>query len=731
MSKLKNVEFLSTPRNFGLSRKHLATAEIELHVYCDASLRGYGCVAYCRKIFDGSQVEVSFVMAKGRVAPLKGDYSIHRLELLGAIIAIRTANKICQAAEREFSSVTYWCDNACVLAWIRDDPSRWKQFISNRVTEIQNSSKARQWRYIRTAENPADLVSRADSLDSLEKREFWLLGPKWLRSANDPKEHSLNAESVQQDVSNERRAQCVVGAVVNPRDRDSIGLRQISSWEKAVRILAYARRWLTYKRKRITRQDKGREVPVITSTEYAEAEKSILKGIQLRNFSAELTTNLKNVDKSSQIYQFNPILDSDGLIRCESRLINSEEVVFDVARPIILPGEDEMVRLYLTWLHEKICLHAGGVAGMIQRARRRFLILRVRRAAAKVMHECRVCIKYRAKPGEEIMPPLPKFRIDRAPPFAVTGVDAAGPFTVKDDAGKYQKAWVMLFACPLTRAIRLELVRNLSTLEFLLAFRRFYNRNATVTQMISDNAAAFRRSAREMNYLLGVRNTEEVQQFMSRHQITWTFNVARAPWRVSFYERMFRMLKEPLRRVMARNILPAFEFMTLLTDFEKIINDRPLTAVSTDPNEPLPLKPSDLLGGYQNFPGLPDAEEVANALKGMDPAIFSQRWKAQQSILNSFWNRFKREYLQQLRSAHAAKPVKSRNIKEGDVVLVDDPAASRGYWPMAVVTEVSGGESSDGRRRTCTVRLASGGNGRTILVKRPIQLLYPIHVSQD
>ena len=201
----------------------------------------------------------------------------------------------------------------------------------------------------------------------------------------------------------------------------------------------------------------------ISSKEYLDAEISILKCIQRRRFASEIASGLKNIEKSSQIFQFDPKIDDQGLVRCTSRLVNSAEVVFDTANPIILPGEDDMVHLYVRWIHEKMCLHAGGVSGIIQRTRRRFLILRVRRAAAKILNNC--------KPGQEVVPPLPKFRIDKAPPFAVTGVDAAGPFSVKDDKGKIKKAWVMLFACPLTRAIRLELVRDLSTYEFLLAFR--------------------------------------------------------------------------------------------------------------------------------------------------------------------------------------------------------------------------------------------------------------------
>ena len=54
--------------------------------------------------------------------------------------------------------------------------------------------------------NPADLVSRADPLDTPEKREFWLFGSKWLASVDGPEKHSLIPQNVEFDVSGERKA---------------------------------------------------------------------------------------------------------------------------------------------------------------------------------------------------------------------------------------------------------------------------------------------------------------------------------------------------------------------------------------------------------------------------------------------------------------------------------------------------------------------------------------------
>ena len=327
-------------------------------------------------------------------------------------------------------------------------------------------------------------------------------------------------------------------------------------------------------------------------------------------------------------------------------------------------------------------------------------------------------------PAAENQPPLPKFRIETCPAFTVTSVDAAGPIPVKTEDKRIVSAHIMLFVCPVTRACRLEMVHNLTTYEFLLALRRFYNRNPTVTQFFSDNAASFRRAAKEVKLLFDLARSGETQGFLSEKGITWVFNTARAPWRSGHVERVVGIIKRPLRKIIGKNIPLERDFATLLTDIEKITNDRPLTYANSGADEMLPLTPSDLLYGNKAQPVLPSTEDYVEAAGLMAPCVLSERWKFQQNIISAYWNRFRREYLQQLRSAHAATPSRKRKIKEGDVVLIDDPAASRSRWPMARVLKLCGGETTDGTRRTCIVKLSSGK-----ILTRPMQLLYPLDLD--
>lgn len=61
---------------------------VKLHAYGDASEKGYGACVYLRLVQPTGKCKASFVMARGRVAPIKS-ISLPRLELLAALLCAR------------------------------------------------------------------------------------------------------------------------------------------------------------------------------------------------------------------------------------------------------------------------------------------------------------------------------------------------------------------------------------------------------------------------------------------------------------------------------------------------------------------------------------------------------------------------------------------------------------------------------------------------------------------
>ena len=135
----------------------------ELHIYCDASGEGYGCVAY--SVNDNNS---RIIMSRTRIAPVSSR-SIVQLELtallLGCCLAQYLVTEIFQ-----FHKVIIWSDNKCCISWMGECKLK-DIYVRNRVAEAQRLIEAFKFevRYINTKENPADILSRGADLESLNE----------------------------------------------------------------------------------------------------------------------------------------------------------------------------------------------------------------------------------------------------------------------------------------------------------------------------------------------------------------------------------------------------------------------------------------------------------------------------------------------------------------------------------------------------------------------------------
>lgn len=106
--------------------------------------------------------------------------------------------------------------------------------------------------------------------------------------------------------------------------------------------------------------------------------------------------------------------------------------------------------------------------------------------------------------------------------------------------------------------------------------------------------------------------------------------------------------------------------------------------------------------------------------------LHQQQWRRVQHLANTFWNRWRHEYLTTLQSRSKWQKVR-RNLKEGDVVLLKDAQAKRNEWPMVLVTKIF--FSSDKKVRTVELRVARNGTIKTFL--KPISETILLMPAED
>ncbi|GFQ78451.1 reverse transcriptase domain-containing protein [Trichonephila clavata] len=87
-----------------------------------------------------------FITAKSRVAPLK-KLTLLRLELLGVVLASRLLRYLKSNFKFPVSKILLWSDSSFTLHWIKGKASKYKQFVSNRVIEIQSNSDPSNWHH--------------------------------------------------------------------------------------------------------------------------------------------------------------------------------------------------------------------------------------------------------------------------------------------------------------------------------------------------------------------------------------------------------------------------------------------------------------------------------------------------------------------------------------------------------------------------------------------------------
>ncbi|XP_014876949.1 uncharacterized protein LOC106939156 [Poecilia latipinna] len=158
-SELKHLNSVSIPRCYLPLSDKGTDAKCDLHIFCDASERAYGAVAYLT--FDaGDTIHTSFVMARSRVSP-KRQQSIPRLELCAALAGAQLSKLLQTEMTLPIRQTVLWSDSTTVLEWIQSESCRYKVFVGTRVSEIQELTERQAWRYVDSPNNPADDITRA------------------------------------------------------------------------------------------------------------------------------------------------------------------------------------------------------------------------------------------------------------------------------------------------------------------------------------------------------------------------------------------------------------------------------------------------------------------------------------------------------------------------------------------------------------------------------------------
>ncbi|XP_062602363.1 uncharacterized protein LOC134264072 [Saccostrea cucullata] len=383
------------------------------------------------------------------------------------------------------------------------------------------------------------------------------------------------------------------------------------------------------------------------------------------------------VKRSSKLAKLDPIV-HNGVLRVGGRL-KKLDTTLNSKHQIIIPKESVLARLIAEEAHKSVG-HLGKNS-TLARIREKYWILGVSSIVKSIISRCVICRKYQAPALKQKMADLPSERLKADdPPFTRVGMDYFGPFELKRGRS-IVKRYGVIFTCLSSRAVHLEVAFSLDTDSCIDAIRRLIARRGKPTYILSDNGTNLVGAERELRTALNSWNTNRISSQLLQSGIEWSFNPPAASHFGGVWERLIRIVRKIMYSVLHEQTIHLDDegLLTLFCEIEAIMNGRPLTEASDDPNDLLALTPNHILlmrSGESFPPGIFHASD--NYAK--------RRWKQIQYLADVFWTRWIKEYVPLLQQRQ--KWLKQeRNLQEGDLVLIVENTP-RNTWNLGRVLEV-------------------------------------------
>ena len=718
ITELPHLEKIHVDRCIRSSSTQQETSK-ELHVFSDASSVGYGCAGYLRVSDQAGNIQVSFLMGKARLAPLKM-ITIPKLELTAATVAVKIGRMLDQELEEKPDKIIYHTDSTTVLHYLHSERKRFPVFVANRTQLINNFSNLDQWRYVNSRQNPADVASRGLGSPEQFQDSMWLDGPTFLRMPEtDWPQQPVSFHAQAEETSN-------VVSTTDPTDTLDAFITHYSDWHRLKRATAFILRLRKILLAKARKQTEESSRDGLSIEELDDAESCIIKWVQRQCFGPEiqLLTQSESYNPSRGrekkrngkmprwLHRLDPFLDCNGFMRVGGRL-SKASFPMEMMHPLMLPKKHHVSLLIIRAKH--CSLGHAGRNHVLASVREKYWILAANSLVRHVISKCVSCRRYRKPVCLQKMSDLPQDRLEQAAPFTYTGVDLFGPFLVKEGR-KEVKRYGVLFTCLVSRAIHVETANSLSTDSFIHALRRFAARRGNVKLMRSDNGTNFVGARKELWKSFQEMDHENIHNQLLKCSMEWKFNPPGASHMGGAWERLIRSVRDVLTHLLHEfgSRLNDETLRTLLCEAEATVNSRPMTTLSDDPDDLHPLSPCQLLTMKTNmlFP-LPGRFNKCD--------IYSRKkWRQVQYLANLFWSRWRREYLSQLQSRQKwTQP--QRNLRNGDLVLIKEDDIPRNKWMLGRVIEVN--PDSHGHVRSVVVHTQHSD------YKRPISklvLLLPV-----
>ncbi|KAK2555758.1 hypothetical protein P5673_022339 [Acropora cervicornis] len=250
------------------------------------------------------------------------------------------------------------------------------------------------------------------------------------------------------------------------------------------------------------------------------------------------------------------------------------------------------------------------------------------------------------------------------------GIDLFGHYRILDKVKKRttSETYGVIFTCLVKRAVYLDIAADYGTDKILMVLRRFVSLHGYYPLSYSQIMLSNITKNWDWNKLKGFSVTEGFE---------WIFTSADAPWQNGETEALIRSVKRAINASIDDSIVTFSELQTVLYEVANSLNERPIRRHPTSPDDGACLCPNDPLLGRatSRVPSGPFDEKANNR----------QQFTFVQTIISTFWKKWRRDYFPSSLIRQKWHP-SHRNMKTGDIVLIEDSNLIGGHWMLRLVS---------------------------------------------
>ena len=698
------------------------------------------CIAiYARILRKNGEYSCQLVFSRSKLIPT--GMSIPRAELFAANINSHTG----EIVKRSFGELHVKCtkltDSQVTLHWINNQELPLKQWPRNRVVEILRFTQANQWKYVKSADMPADLGTRKGAtLKDVDMDSSWQNGFDWMK---------LNESEFPVKTYNEIKSVCIAASeksneVINANNtkpatflthyQDSVLARYSYSryiidpnkfrFEKVLRILALVSRFIRKCQKQVNTTQKNLSHPIdyvkISDEELSEASMYFFKK------ATEEVKHFNSKDKYEKIsFEKNGILYYSGRI-LPTQKVTSIQTMTDTMRDLssltfCVPLVEKQSPLAYSiinevhWHHES-AKHSG-VETTLRYTMKYAYIIEGRDLVKQINKSCLRCKILLKRTLNVSMGPISTHSLTIAPAFYVTQVDIAGPFKAFTPHNKRAtiKVWHVIFCCITTSTISMKVMEDYGTASFVQAFIRFSCEVGYPKIMLIDEGSQLVKGCQNMR--LNFRDMQH--KLHQNHKVQFEVCPVGGHNMHGKVERKIKSVKESIEKMLHNERISILQWETTASQISNSINDLPLALPYSSSN----LEHLDLITPNRLRLGRNNERSPSGILSlSSDPSKFA---KANKDIFNTWFEAWLVSHVPRL--MFQPKWYNSdHDLKQGDVVLFikNEKELCNDYQYGKVVSTK---QSSDGRIRSVDVLYRNSNEAVDRTTTRAARQLIRIH----